>query len=211
VQRARPFFRNEQGDPWLPPSFLSSAWTGVAWLFSVPARHWRGDRARPVAGGRTGAVRRQGGGNSPNGSPRKLAASACVADVTRREDMVRIFATARESVGPVRGIVDIVGMAKLGPIVLLHRRRLRLAIRRRAEARVPGPADRRPADRAERGPATITFVGSISGEACLPNEVVLWGFEGCAALPGSSGCAGARAAGRARQCDLTPASRERLA
>ncbi len=41
---------------------------------------------------------------------------ACVADVTRREDMERIFATARESLGSVRGIVDIVGMAKLGPL-----------------------------------------------------------------------------------------------
>src|SRR5882762_2942658 len=40
----------------------------------------------------------------------------CVADVTRREDMVRIFSAARESLGSVRVIVDIVAMAKLGPM-----------------------------------------------------------------------------------------------
>src|SRR5262245_28598889 len=41
---------------------------------------------------------------------------ACAADVTRRADMVQLFEMAREKVGPLRGIVDIVGMAKLGPL-----------------------------------------------------------------------------------------------
>jgi NAD(P)-dependent dehydrogenase (short-subunit alcohol dehydrogenase family) len=95
----------------------------------------------------------------------------CVADVTRRDDMVRIFATAREKLGSVRGIVDIVGMAKLGPLssfsdadydwqfdVVLRHAFLALQIGAPLVA--------------ESGGGAITFVGSISGAACLPNEMV---------------------------------------
>ena len=96
---------------------------------------------------------------------------ACTADVTQRADMERVFATARDVLGGVRGIVDIVGMAKLAPIsgftdadyewqfdVVLRHAFLALQI--------GAPLI------AESGGGAITFVGSISGSACLPSEVV---------------------------------------
>ena len=95
----------------------------------------------------------------------------CVADVTRRQDMERIFASARESFGSVRGIVDIVGMAKLGPLSSFsdadYEWQFDVVLRHAFLAlQIGAPLI------AESGGGTITFVGSISGEACLPNEVV---------------------------------------
>jgi NAD(P)-dependent dehydrogenase (short-subunit alcohol dehydrogenase family) len=100
----------------------------------------------------------------------EVGGEACVADVTKREDMVRVFQQARSSIGSVRGIVDIVGMAKLAPIssftdadydwqfdVVLRHAFLALQIGAPMVAESGG---------------AITFVGSISGSACLPNEVV---------------------------------------
>src|SRR5258706_9439868 len=96
---------------------------------------------------------------------------ACAADITRREDMVRLFDTAREKVGPVRGIVDIVGMAKLGPMSSFsdadYEWQFDVVLRHAFLAlQIGGPLI------AESGGGAITFVGSISGEACLPNEVI---------------------------------------
>src|SRR5262249_7818599 len=44
---------------------------------------------------------------------RAVGAQACVADVTKREDVARIFKDARAALGTVRGVVDIVGVARL--------------------------------------------------------------------------------------------------
>lgn len=95
----------------------------------------------------------------------------CAADVTRREDMVRIFATARQSLGSVRGIVDIVGMAKLGPLASFsdtdYEWQFDVVLRHAFLAlQIGGPLV------AEDGGGAITFVGSISGSASLPNEVL---------------------------------------
>src|SRR5882672_555441 len=96
---------------------------------------------------------------------------ACAADITRREDMVRLFDTAREKVGPVRGIVDIVGMAKLGPLSSFsdadYEWQFDVVLRHAFLAlQIGAPL------MAESGGGAITFVGSISGTSCLPNELV---------------------------------------
>jgi NAD(P)-dependent dehydrogenase (short-subunit alcohol dehydrogenase family) len=89
---------------------------------------------------------------------------ACVADVTRRDHMVRIFASARERFGSVRGIVDIVGMAKLGPLSSFsdadYEWQFDVVLRHAFLAlQIGGPLV------AEAGGGAITFVGSISGES----------------------------------------------
>jgi NAD(P)-dependent dehydrogenase (short-subunit alcohol dehydrogenase family) len=96
---------------------------------------------------------------------------ACVADVTRREDMVRVFDLAREKLQRVRGIVDIVGMAKLGPMSSFtdadYEWQFDVVLRHAFLALQLGAPLLE-----QSGGGAITFVGSISGEACLPNEVV---------------------------------------
>jgi NAD(P)-dependent dehydrogenase (short-subunit alcohol dehydrogenase family) len=44
---------------------------------------------------------------------------ALTADVTRRPSMEGVFADAARQAGPVRGVVDIVGVASLGPLAAL--------------------------------------------------------------------------------------------
>ena len=44
---------------------------------------------------------------------RAVNGHACVADVTKRDDMARIFKEARGALGAVQGVVDIVGVARL--------------------------------------------------------------------------------------------------
>src|SRR5882672_8847266 len=97
-------------------------------------------RALSQAGARVLCVDKEG--DLASKIAREVNGEPCVADVTQRPDMERVFDQARRLFGAVRGIVDIVGMAKLAPLV------------------------------AEGGGGAITFVGSISGVACLPNEVV---------------------------------------
>jgi NAD(P)-dependent dehydrogenase (short-subunit alcohol dehydrogenase family) len=101
----------------------------------------------------------------------EVGGAFCVADVTQRADMVRVFKQARESFGAVRGIVDIVGMAKLAPISAFsdadYEWQLDVGLRHAFLAlQIGAPLV------AEGGGGAITFVGSISGIACLPNEVV---------------------------------------
>jgi NAD(P)-dependent dehydrogenase (short-subunit alcohol dehydrogenase family) len=96
---------------------------------------------------------------------------SCTADVTQRADMERIFATAHDKLGSVRGLVDIVGMAKLGPLVAFsdadYEWQFDVVLRHAFLAlQLGAPLI------AESGGGTLTFVGSISGASCLPNEVV---------------------------------------
>ena len=102
---------------------------------------------------------------------REVGGVPCTADVTRRDEMARIFATARETLGGVRGIVDIVGMAKLGPLSSFsdadYEWQFDVVLRHAFLAlQLGAPLV------AQSGGGAITFVGSISGNACLPNEVV---------------------------------------
>lgn len=49
----------------------------------------------------------------------EVAGIALTADVTRRDSVEEIFAGAARQAGPVRGMVDIVGVASLGPLAEL--------------------------------------------------------------------------------------------
>jgi len=92
------------------------------------------------------------------------------ADVTSREDMVRIFETARSSFGRVHGVVDIIGVSSIRPladfddeawskqfdIVLRH---AFLAIQIGGEMM------------AADGGGTVAFVGSMGGDRAVPRQV----------------------------------------
>ncbi len=96
---------------------------------------------------------------------------ACVADVTLRADMERVFATAKKEFGGVRGVVDIVGMARLKPLSSFtdedYEWQFDIGLRHAYLAlQIGAPI------LAESGGGSITFVGSISGVGSLPNEVV---------------------------------------
>src|SRR5260221_460229 len=70
-------------------------------------------RALSQAGARVLCVDKEG--DLASKIAREVNGEPCVADVTKRPDMERVFDQARRSFGAVRGIVDIVGMAKLAP------------------------------------------------------------------------------------------------
>jgi NAD(P)-dependent dehydrogenase (short-subunit alcohol dehydrogenase family) len=92
-------------------------------------------------------------------------------DATNREEVESLFRHAKDELGQVNGIVDIVGMAKLKPlaqftdlewnwqfdVVLRH---MFLALQLGAPAV------------AEGGGGPLIFVGSISGDLCVPAETV---------------------------------------
>jgi NAD(P)-dependent dehydrogenase (short-subunit alcohol dehydrogenase family) len=96
---------------------------------------------------------------------------ACVADVTQRSDMERIFATAKQAFGNVRGVVDIVGMAKLAPLGAFtdadYEWQFDIGFRHAYLAlQIGAPVV------ADSGGGSFTCVGSISGIGSLPNEVI---------------------------------------
>ena len=102
---------------------------------------------------------------------REVDGVPCAADITHRTEMERVFTVAREALGGVRGIVDIVGMAKLGPLSSFsdadYEWQFDVVLRHAFLAlQLGAPLV------AQSGGGAITFVGSISGNACLPNEVV---------------------------------------
>ena len=94
---------------------------------------------------------------------------SCVADVTRSEGMATVFKEAQTRLGVIRGIVDVIGMARIKPIaeftdddfewqlgiVLRHA----LYTLRSAAAAMP-----------EGGP--VTFVGSLSGNRVVSNQIM---------------------------------------
>jgi len=71
-------------------------------------------RALSQAGARVLCVDKEG--DLAQKVAREVGGEPCVADVTKRPDMERVFKQARSAFGSVRGIVDIVGMAKLAPL-----------------------------------------------------------------------------------------------
>lgn len=94
----------------------------------------------------------------------------CVAEVTSREDMERVFSTARDRFGRVDGVVDIVGISTIGlmkdlddtawahqfDVVLRH---AFLALQ------IGGPLI------AEGGGGSLTFVGSMAGDRAVKNQL----------------------------------------
>ena len=126
-------------------------------------------RALAQAGARVLCVDREAG--LAEQIAREVGGVSCAADITQRNEMERVFATARETLGGVRGIVDIVGMAKLGPLSSFsdadYEWQFDVVLRHAFLAlQLGAPLV------AQSGGGAITFVGSISGNACLPNEVV---------------------------------------
>jgi NAD(P)-dependent dehydrogenase (short-subunit alcohol dehydrogenase family) len=101
---------------------------------------------------------------------RAVNGHACVADVTRREDVARIFTEARDALGAVHGVVDIVGVARLKALadfsdeewdwqfgIILRHAFLTLQYGAAALA--------------DAGGGTITFVGSLAGERSVRKQV----------------------------------------
>ena len=95
----------------------------------------------------------------------------CVADVTTREGLVKVFADARSAFGAVHGVVDIVGVARIKQlaeftdddwdwqfgIVLRH---AFLTLQYGAAAL------------ADSGGGVMVFVGSMAGNRVVPNQAV---------------------------------------
>ena len=101
---------------------------------------------------------------------RAVNGRACVADVTKREDVARIFQEARSALDAVHGVVDIVGVARLKPLadfsdedwdwqfgIILRHAFLTLQYGAAAVA--------------EAGGGTITFVGSLAGIRSVRKQV----------------------------------------
>jgi NAD(P)-dependent dehydrogenase (short-subunit alcohol dehydrogenase family) len=100
----------------------------------------------------------------------EIGGIALTADVTRRDSVEEVFAAAARQAGPVRGVVDIVGVAALGPLAGLDDagwdRQFDLVLRHAYLAlQIGGRAI------AEAGGGVMVFVGSISGYAHADGEV----------------------------------------
>src|SRR4051812_28899032 len=94
---------------------------------------------------------------------------AVAGDITQRADVERIFAQAEAALGPVTGLVDIVGMPHLGPLAELDDARwasqFDLVLNHAFLAMQIGGAAI-----ARAGGGSMTFVASISGVASLPGQ-----------------------------------------
>jgi NAD(P)-dependent dehydrogenase (short-subunit alcohol dehydrogenase family) len=91
-------------------------------------------------------------------------------DITVRADVEDIFSTARNRLGPINCVVDIVGYAHLGPLTELDdatwRHQFDVVLNHAFLAmQIGGKAV------ADAGGGSLIFVGSISGAANLPGQV----------------------------------------
>ena len=91
------------------------------------------------------------------------------ADITRRSDVERVFALSQERAGPVRGLVDIVGMPLRGPVLEMDDARWQqqfdvvlnhaiLAVQIGGKAMI------------QAGGGAMVFVGSLSGVGNFPGH-----------------------------------------
>ena len=100
---------------------------------------------------------------------REVDGAAHAADVTKRGEVERVFAAARQH-GAVRGVVDIVGMPHLGPLANLDDRlwasQFDLVLTHAFLAvQIGGKAI------ADAGGGTMVFVASMSGLTQIPGQV----------------------------------------
>jgi NAD(P)-dependent dehydrogenase (short-subunit alcohol dehydrogenase family) len=100
---------------------------------------------------------------------RAVSGHPCAADVTSQDGIVKVFTEAREALGVVHGVIDIVGVARIKPlaeyttddwewqfgIVLRH---AFLTLRHGAMAM------------AETGGGSMVFVGSMAGDRVVANQ-----------------------------------------
>jgi NAD(P)-dependent dehydrogenase (short-subunit alcohol dehydrogenase family) len=97
---------------------------------------------------------------------------AHVADITSRSEMETLFAITEETFGDAfEGVVDIVGMAQMGPIASFDdaaiERQFGSVFRHALLAiQIAGPM------LAERGRGSMTFVGSVSGLRAVNNQAI---------------------------------------
>jgi NAD(P)-dependent dehydrogenase (short-subunit alcohol dehydrogenase family) len=91
------------------------------------------------------------------------------ADATERESVAAAFATAAEALGPLSGVVDVIGMATIGKLADLDdagwNRQFDLVLRHAYLVLQVGAEALRAS-----GGGTMTFVGSISGERAVPDQ-----------------------------------------
>lgn len=113
--------------------------------------------------------------DSDAGHAKRIAAEtagiACVADITQRADMQRVFATARSRLDTPGGIVDIVGRPKIGPIEALNDEEYwqqHDVVFRHAWLAVQIGASWL----ATAGGGSIVLIGSISGVTPAPNQAL---------------------------------------
>lgn len=100
----------------------------------------------------------------------EVGGQACIADVTRREDVERIFSEADRMLGQsLSGVVDIVGMAHTGPLGAMNDeawdRQFDVVLRHAfLTVQIGGEA------LARRGGGAMAFVGSLSGTLSIAGQ-----------------------------------------
>ena len=101
----------------------------------------------------------------------EVGGTALVADVTKRREVERIFREARERLGRVSGIVDIVGIARLKPLQAFDDaawdEQFDVVVRHAFLALQIGAAALK-----ETGGGTMTFVGSMAGLRSVRDQAV---------------------------------------
>jgi NAD(P)-dependent dehydrogenase (short-subunit alcohol dehydrogenase family) len=101
---------------------------------------------------------------------KEIGGHAVTGDIIRRDHMERIFAEAQR-IGPVRGLVDIVGMVRSGPVLGYdddrYDEQFDVVLRHAFHAlRFGGRAI------AEAGGGSMVFIGSVSGQVYQPNQAI---------------------------------------
>jgi NAD(P)-dependent dehydrogenase (short-subunit alcohol dehydrogenase family) len=117
----------------------------------------------------------------------------CAADVTSREDMQRVFDTARERFGRVHGVVDIIGVAGIKPFSAVDDRAWDQQfdiVLRHAFLAIQIGGEVMAAD----GGGSFAFVGSMAGHRAVPSQTAYAVSK--AALHHLVRCAGAEYARR---------------
>ena len=117
----------------------------------------------------------------------------CVADVTSRADMQRIFETARQQFGRVHGMVDIIGVAGVKALSAVDDESWGQQfdiVLRHAFLAIQIGGEMMAAD----GGGSMAFVGSMSGNRAVPNQTAYATSK--AALHHLVRCAGVEYAGR---------------
>jgi NAD(P)-dependent dehydrogenase (short-subunit alcohol dehydrogenase family) len=131
------------------------------------------------------------------GLARKIAESVgglpCAADVTSRDEMQRVFDTARQAFGRVHGVVDIIGVAGIKPLSQVDdtawNQQFDIVLRH-AYLAIQIGGEMMAAD----GGGSMAFVGSMSGNRAVPSQTAYAVSK--AALHHLVRCAGAEYARR---------------
>jgi NAD(P)-dependent dehydrogenase (short-subunit alcohol dehydrogenase family) len=99
----------------------------------------------------------------------EIGAAPLFGDITKRADVERIFANAHDALGPVTGLVDIVGMPHLGPLSALDdvkwQSQFDLVLNHAFLAMQVGGAAI-----AASGGGSMVFVASMAGLVSLPGQ-----------------------------------------